>query len=212
MLFTFSFRYGATGIDVQFINFLIPGIVGMTAMFGSINETMSIVWDKSMGTFDRILAAPVSSTSIIIGKTMAGAVMGIISALVLLIIGYVAYGVTFANIGIVLLIIVLASFSFTGIGTIISGLASEPREAMMLSNLLRFPMMFLGGVFFSIDAMPQPLPYVARALPLTYATEALRAIQTWNIPIILVDAIVLLGYTIGTILVGSKILMRLMTR
>jgi ABC-2 type transport system permease protein len=212
MLFTFSFRYGATGIDVQFINFLIPGIVGMTAMFGSINETMSIVWDKSMGTFDRILAAPVSSTSIIIGKTMAGAVMGIISALVLLIIGYAVYGVTFANIGLVLIIIVLASFSFTGIGTIISGLASEPREAMMLSNLLRFPMMFLGGVFFSIDAMPQPLPYVARALPLTYATEALRAIQTWNIPMVLVDVIVLLGYTIGTILIGSKILMRLMTR
>jgi ABC-2 type transport system permease protein len=212
MLFTFSFRYGATGIDIQFINFLIPGIVGMTAMFGSINETMSIVWDKSMGTFDRILAAPVSSTSIIIGKTMAGAVMGIISAVVLLIIGYVLYGVLFANIGIVLMIIVLASFSFTGIGTIISGLASEPREAMMLSNLLRFPMMFLGGVFFSIDAMPQPLPYVARALPLTYATEALRAVQTWNISIVLVDAIVLLGYTIGTILIGSKILMRLMTR
>jgi ABC-type polysaccharide/polyol phosphate export permease len=72
--------------------------------------------------------------------------------------------------------------------------------------------MFLGGVFFPVDAMPQPLPYVARALPLTYATEALRAIQTWSIPVVLVDAIILLGYTIGTMLVGSEILMRLMTR
>jgi len=213
MLFTFSFRYGATGPDVQFINFLIPGIVGMTAMFGSINETMSIVWDKSMGVFDRILAAPVSSTSIIVGKTMAGAVMGVISALVLLIIGRALFGVSFANIGVVILIILLASFSFTGIGTIISGLASEPREAMMLSNLLRFPMMFLGGVFFSTEAMPMPLPYVAKALPLTYATEALRTIQTGgNISIIFVDAMVLLVYTFGTMLLGSQILMRIMTR
>jgi ABC-2 type transport system permease protein len=212
MMFTFSFRYGAAGPDTDFIQFLIPGIVGMTAMFGSTNETMSIVWDKSMGVFDRILAAPVSSTSIIVGKTMAGAVMGILSAFVLLIIGRVLYGVAFVNIGLVLLIVVLASFSFTGIGTIISGLASEPREAMMLSNLLRFPMMFLGGVFFSVDDMPQPLPYVARALPLTYATEGLRAIQTSSIPIVLVDATVLLAYTIVTMLVGSKILMRLMTR
>jgi len=212
MMFTFSFRYGATGPDVQFINFLIPGIIGMTAMFGSINETMSIVWDKSLGVFDRILAAPVSSTSIIVGKTMSGAVMGVISALVLLIIGSTLFGVSFANISAVLLIVLLASFSFTGIGTIISGLASEPREAMMLSNLLRFPMMFLGGVFFPVEAMPMPLPYVARALPLTYATEALRAIQTGTTSTVFVDATVLLAYTVGTMLLGSKILMRIMTR
>jgi ABC-2 type transport system permease protein len=213
MMFTFSFRYGsASGIDLQGISFLVPGIVGMTAMFGSINETMSIVWDKSLGVFDRILAAPVSSTSIIIGKTMAGAVMGMISAIVLLLIGSLVFAVQFTNIILVLLIVLLASFSFTGIGTIISGLASEPREAMMLSNLLRFPMMFLGGVFFPIDIMPNPLPYVARAMPLTYATEALRAIQSWNPTVIAVDIIVLLAYTVGTMLVGSQILMRIMTR
>ena len=213
MLFTFSFRYGVSGPDVEFINFLIPGIVSMTAMFGSINETMSIVWDKSMGVFDRILAAPVSSTSIIVGKTMAGAVMGVISALVLLIIGSMLFGVSFANIPVVILVILLASFSFTGIGTIISGLASEPREAMMLSNLLRFPMMFLGGVFFPTEAMPMPLPYVAKALPLTYATEAMRTIQVGgNISIIFIDAVVLLVHTVGTMLLGSQILMRIMTR
>lgn len=212
MMFTFSFRYGATEPDIRFISFLIPGIVGMTAMFGSTNETMSIVWDKSLGVFDRILAAPVSSTSIIVGKTMSGAVMGVISAIVLLIIGSLIFNVTFVNISAVLLIILLASFSFTGIGTIISGLAPEPREAMMLSNLLRFPMMFLGGVFFPVEAMPMPLPYVARALPLTYATEALRAIEIGNISMVFVDAMVLLVYTIGTILLGSQILMRIMTR
>ena len=77
MMFTFSFRYGATGgLDVTFLTFLVPGIVGMTTMFGSINETMSIVWDKSLGVFDRILAAPVSSTSIVLGKTLAGEVLG----------------------------------------------------------------------------------------------------------------------------------------
>jgi len=212
MMFTFSFRYNATGPDVQYINFLIPGIVAMTAMFGSINETMSIVWDKSLGVFDRILAAPVSSTSIIVGKTMSGAVMGFISAVVLLIVGSTLFSFSFANVGLVFLIVLLASFSFTGIGTIISGLASEPREAMMLSNLLRFPMMFLGGVFFSVDAMPMPLPYVARIMPLTYATEALRAVQTGDLTLVFIDAIVLLAYTIGTMLIGSKILMRIMTR
>jgi ABC-2 type transport system permease protein len=213
MMFTFSFRYGSTGvIDVNFLQFLVPGIVGMTAMFGSINETMSIVWDKSLGVFDRILVAPVSSISIVLGKTMAGAVMGVLSAVVLLIVGSVLFGVAWVNIGLVFLVVLLASFSFTGIGTIISGLASEPREAMMLSNLLRFPMMFLGGVFFSIDVMPMPLPYIARALPLTYATEGLRAVQAGMMSTVFFDALVLFAYTAGTILIGSEILMKIMTR
>jgi len=138
--------------------------------------------------------------------------MGVISAIVLLIIGSLLFGISFTNIGFVLLIILLASFSFTGIGTIISGLASEPREAMMLSNLLRFPMMFLGGVFFEVKDMPMPLPYIARGLPLTYATEALRAATSGDMTVVLFDAAVLLAYTIGTILLGTKLLMKIMTR
>jgi ABC-2 type transport system permease protein len=182
-------------------------------MFGSITETMSIVWDKSLGVFDRILAAPVSSTSIVLGKTIAGAVMGVMSALVLLVMGSLLFGVQFANIGLVILIILLASFSFTGIGTIISGLASEPREAMMLSNLLRFPMMFLGGVFFDIWTMPMPLPYLAKALPLTYAVDGIRAAAIYGDMILyLQNVLVLVAFTFGTIIIGSKTLMRIMTR
>jgi len=212
MMFTFSFRpdLSGGGTDVNYIRtVLIPGIVGMTAMFGSINETMSIVWDKSLGVFDRILAAPVSSTSIILGKTMAGAVMGMISSLALLVIGSLLFGVSFPNLAVVILIVLLASFSFTGIGTIISGLASEPREAMMLSNLIRFPMMFLGGVFFQIEAMPPPLQIVAKALPLTYATDALRATSMFTV---LFDAAVLLAYTVAMVMIGTVSLMRVLTR
>jgi ABC-2 type transport system permease protein len=140
---------------------------------------------------------------------MAGAVMGVITSIVLLIIGSTVFAIPFPNMGIVLLIILLASFSFTGIGTIISGLASEPREAMMLSNLIRFPMMFLGGVFFQIEAMPPSLQIVAKALPLTYATDALRATSMFTV---LIDAAVLLIYTVATIIIGTVFLMRVLTR
>jgi hypothetical protein len=57
-----------------------------------------------------------------------------------------------------------------------------------------------------------PLPYIARALPLTYATEALRAVVSGDMAVVLVDATVLVAYMVGTMVVGSKILMRLMTR
>jgi ABC-type polysaccharide/polyol phosphate export permease len=60
--------------------------------------------------------------------------------------------------------------------------------------------------------MPMPLPYVARALPLTYATEGLRAVMSGNLLTVLFDAVVLVAYTVGTMLVGSTTLMRIMTR
>ena len=60
------------------------------------------------------------------------------------------------------------------------------------------------GVFFPVQAMPMPLPYVAKALPLTHATEALRAIEIWNLFVVSVDIMVLLLCAIGTILLGSQ--------
>lgn len=212
MMLIFSFRWGIREIDPEYMSFLVPGIVGMTAMFGATNETLSIVWDRTTGTFDRILAAPVSSTSIILGKIMSGTLMGFISAIVMIIIGAAFYNVLFGNIAIFLLVITLSCLSFTGIGTIISGLASEPREASMLMNILRFPMTLLSGVFFPVEATPFPLPLVARALPLTYAIEAIRSSSGEPTSIVYFDITVLVVYALVTILVGSRILLRIITR
>jgi len=211
MMFTFSFRWGIKGIDPEYMSFLIPGIVAVTAMFGATNETMNIVWDRALGTFDRIVAAPVSPPSIILGKMLSGTVMGFVSAMVLMIIGKVLYNVSFGNVVFVVLITVLSCFSFTGVGTIISGFSSEPREALMLSNALRFPMMLLSGVFFPIEAMPVLLQWVARVFPLTYATEAIRTFSGQFSFIVWVDIAVLLAYTLTTMFVGSKILLKSIT-
>jgi len=212
MMLAFSFRWGIRGIDPEYMSFLIPGIVVMTAMFGTTTETMSIAWDRAMGTFDRILAAPVSSTSIILGKMVSGTVMGFISATAMIIIGKVVYNVFFGNIALILLVVILSCISFTGIGTIISGLASTPREANMLLNVLRFPMILLSGVFIPIEAMPIPLPWVARVFPLTYAIEAIRAFSGELTSIVYIDIAVLVAYTLITIFVGSKILLKIITR
>jgi ABC-2 type transport system permease protein len=212
MMFAFSFRLGLKGIDPEYMAFLIPGIVVMTAMFGTTNESMSIVLDRAMGTFDRILAAPVSSASIVLGKIFSGTVLGFISSIVLLILGGVIYGVSFVSIPFVLFMVMLACFSFTGIGTIVSGLASEPREANMMFNVLRFPLILLSGIFFPIESLPFPLQYVSRAFPLTYAAEAIRTFTGTMSDIVYIDIVVLVVYAAATVLIGSKILLKLIMK
>lgn len=212
MMFAFSFRLGIKGVDPQYMTFLIPGIVVMTAMFGATNETMSIVLERQMGTFDRILAAPVSSTSIVLGKAMSGTVNGFISAIVLLILGGLLYNVSFTNLPFFLFVVLLACLSFTGIGTIIAGLASAPREANIILNILRFPLVLLSGVLFPIETLPVPLQWVSRAFPLTYAIEAIRTYAGDLSFTLYFDVAILLAYTLVTILVGSKILLKIITR
>jgi ABC-2 type transport system permease protein len=173
----------------------------------------AISQEKEVGTLDGMMVAPINRLSIIVGKTLAQTARGLLQGVLILILASVLFGVSIqGNILLVFGLLLLGVFSFVGLGVVLTSFAKDQETAMMIMMTLMFPMMFLGGVFFSVDEMPQPLPYVARALPLTYATEGLRAIQTWSIPIVLVDATVLLAYTIITILVGSKILMRLMTR
>jgi len=212
MMLALSFRWGIQGIDPEYMSFLIPGVVTMTAMLGTTNETMSIVWDRTIGTFDRILAAPVSSISIVLGKILSGTFMGFVSAVVMIIVGKLVYNVSFGNVALTLLVIILSCLSFTGIGTVVSGLASEPREASMLLNAFRFPMMLICGVFFPIEALPIPLPWIARFFPLTYAIEAIRAFSGELKSIIYIDIAVLVVYAFTTILVGSKILLKIITR
>jgi len=212
MMLALSLRLGGKGIDLEYMSFLIPGIVAVTAMFGATNETMSLVMDRMLGTFDRILAAPVSSTSIIVGKTVAGTVMGFISAIVLMMIGAFIYNVSYGNIALVFLIIMLLCVCFTGIGIIISGLSSEPREANMLFNVLRFPLMLMSGIFFPVETLPIPLQWVSRLFPLTYATEVIRALPEGLSTVVYIDIAILIIYAFAVVLVGSKILMKIIIK
>jgi ABC-2 type transport system permease protein len=74
-----------------------------------------------------------------------------------------------------ILALLLSAAAFSALGAFVSVAVKEVFEAQTLANFIRFPMMFLGGVFVPVASMPSGLQVIARALPLTYAVEALRA-------------------------------------
>jgi ABC-2 type transport system permease protein len=144
-------------------------------LFGTTSiEAVAVVLEKQTGTFERLLAAPVSFFTILLGKALAGFFFGLVLAAVILVPLALASGIAVANPVLVFVAIAFSSLTFSALGVLVSAYAKWVPEAQMLSNFLRFPMAFLSGAFVSLELMPTQLQVVARFLPLTYSVEALR--------------------------------------
>jgi ABC-2 type transport system permease protein len=154
---------------------IVSGLTSLVILFGTTSiEAVAVVLEKQTGTFERLLAAPVSFFTILLGKALAGFFFGLVLAAVILVPLALASGIAVANPVLVFVAIAFSSLTFSALGVLVSAYAKWVPEAQMLSNFLRFPMAFLSGAFVSLELMPTQLQVVARFLPLTYSVEALR--------------------------------------
>jgi ABC-2 type transport system permease protein len=160
----------------NYFEFIAPGLMAMVIMFAAMTGlAASISRERELGTLDGILSAPISRLSIVLGKSLAQVVRGLLQAILALILAIVFFGVVVhGSYTLLLLLLVLTVFSFIGIGIIISALASEQETAMTIMMTLTFPMLFLSGALFPVQQMPTAIQVVSRFLPLTYAVNALR--------------------------------------
>jgi len=99
---------------------------------------------------------------------------GLTVTLAVLVIVLIAFGAGGVNWVLLVLALILSAAAFSALGAFVSVAVKEIFEAQTLANFLRFPMMFLGGVFVPVASLPPGLQVVARALPLTYSVEALH--------------------------------------
>lgn len=162
----------------SYFEFLAPGMMMMVVMFSvMLGLPRAISHEKEAGTFDGILAAPTSRFSIILGKTIAQSVRGMIQGGVVLFLAILLFGVTIhGSILLVTFLLLLGIYSFIGIGIAITAAARDEETAQTFMMILQFPMMFLSGIFFPLEQMPKILQYLSKALPLTYAAQAMRKV------------------------------------
>jgi ABC-2 type transport system permease protein len=155
---------------------LVPGLLALTLLFGTSSmEAIVIVFERRIGSLERLLLAPVRLPALLAGKLLGGMVFGLTVTLVVLGIMLAVFGVSGVNWLLLILVLLLSAAAFSALGALVSVAVKEVFEAQTLANFVRFPMMFLGGVFVPVAALPQGLQILARALPLTYTVEALRA-------------------------------------
>jgi ABC-2 type transport system permease protein len=162
--------------NLRFIDFLMPGIVGMAIMqMGLFSVAFAFVQLKKQGILRRLLATPVRPASFLLAQVVTRLVVSVLQTLVLIGVAVFFFDVQLeGNILVVLLLAMIGGAVFISMGFAISGWAKSEEVAAPIANVIALPMMVLSGVFFPREGMPQVLQRVTDYLPLTYLADALR--------------------------------------
>ena len=185
-VFNNRFQISQSAIDGQdqgFKGFLVPGIAAMAIMqAGIFGVVFTLVRFRAQGVLRRLFATPINPTHFLVGQVITRLIIAVLQAFILLIVGSLVLGVTVG--GSVEAWVVLGLFSvfggalFISIGLAISGQARNEDTAAPVSNIIAMPMMFLSGVFFPLDTLPDAVSSVSQFLPLTYLADGMRAVAT----------------------------------
>jgi ABC-2 type transport system permease protein len=202
--------------NLNYFSFVAPGMLMMIVMMGAMTGIpRAISHEKEIGTFDGILAAPVSEISIIMGKTIAQTVRGFIQGIVVMILAVLVFGVTIqGSILLTIATLLLGIFSFIGLGILLTSLSNNEETATILMTVLQFPMMFLTGVFFPIQQMPWFMQDLSKFLPLTYAISAMRKVMIMGAGItdVIPEVTILVIFGAIMLLIAIPVFRRSMTR
>jgi len=164
----------APGVD--YLKFLVPGIIGMTLLFSSTMQGLSVLWDREFGFLKEIMVAPVSRLSIVLGRLAGGVTTSLIQALLILaisiVLGFRVRGWT--DLVVALAFMLLISFTFIGLGLIFASRMRDIQGFGLVMNFIIFPLFFLSGAFYPLSNLPWFVRSLSYVDPLTYGIDGLR--------------------------------------
>lgn len=133
-------------------------------------------WEKREKTYERLLSYPVTQDSIILGDIMAGALFGIGISLLVWIASIFFVPVAIATVGLFIVAFILGTLSCAALGALLASPASNsPPNVMIFSNLIRFPLVFISGIFVPLQQMEGWALALAYCSPLTYMVDLFNA-------------------------------------
>jgi len=155
---------------------LIPGLMAITILFSSSSIGPAVIpTERRTKTFERLISAPISFYTILVGKTLGGLIFSAAIAALPLVIGLAWLGTSIADPLALVTGVGLSSFSFSAMGIMFASYPTEnPGDVMMMLNFIRLPLLFVSGVFIPIEAMPDWSRVVAFVSPLTYSNDLIR--------------------------------------
>jgi ABC-2 type transport system permease protein len=200
----------------SYFNFIAPGIMALTVMMSVMTGLpVAISQEKEIGTMDGMMVAPINRLSIILGKALGQTARGLIQGVIIMALAIGLFGVAIhGSIVLVFGLLLLGVFSFVGLGIVLTSVAKDQETAQMMMMTLMFPMMFLSGVMFPIQQMPWYMQDIAKFLPLTYASDAMRKVMVLGagVPAISTDLIIMIVFGVVMIAVAVPLFRRMMTR
>jgi ABC-2 type transport system permease protein len=179
MGFGFSSGFNLPGAPpgVNYLNFLVPGILGMTMLFSSMSAGISVLWDKEFGFLKEMMVAPVKRWAIVLGRIVGGVTTALIQGVLILILS-LFLGFKVVNLsGFIwaLLFMLLIGIGFIGFGVAIASKMEDTQGFSLIMQFVVFPIFLLSGAFFPVTNFPGWLRPIALIDPLTYGVDGLRA-------------------------------------
>jgi len=173
--FAHSFSSGKTGAASDYSSFFFPGAIVMIVLFTAIFSMMSLIQDRNEGFLLSVLAAPISRSSIVLGKVLGGATLAAIQGIFfLLFCPLVGVHPGIAAIALAIAIILLISFELTALGFAIAWPMDSPQAFHAIVNLILIPLWLLSGSLFPADRASGWMRIIMRLNPLTYGVDMLR--------------------------------------
>lgn len=211
LLFLLALGYGFGPIfqkagEGNYLEFLAPGIIGMSIIFSATFSGMELIWDRQFGFLKETLVAPISRFNIMLGRTLGGATVATTQGILVLLMSLAAgfRPISYLNIFFAISIMLLVSLLFTALGTAIASHLEDMQGFHLIVNFLVMPLFFLSGALFPLEDLPKTIVSLAKINPLTYGVDALRNILTDISQFgLLTDISVLLAVAFLFLLIGS---------
>jgi ABC-2 type transport system permease protein len=193
--------------NLNFISYFVPSMLGLSVMQVGIFAAIPLVADREKLILKRLAATPLRRWQLVGSNVLMRLLIALAQAVIIVAVGSIFFGVEITgSIALTAIFVVLGSVTFLALGYVIASFASTEDSANGMTSVVQFPMMFLSGTFFPIQAMPDALQAVARVIPLTYLADALRQVMVGGVPFATlgVCAAVLLGWLVVCFVIASR--------
>jgi ABC-2 type transport system permease protein len=160
----------------NYLQFVAPGVIGMSVLFSSIFSGLGLLWDRQFGFLKETLVAPVSRLQIMIGRTLGGATVACIQGLLVMILCLFAgfRPTNFTAIPVAIGFMVLIALLFAAVGMAIGSGLQDMQGFQLIMNFLVLPIYFLSGALFPLTGLGVVLNYITKADPLAYGIDGMR--------------------------------------
>jgi ABC-2 type transport system permease protein len=192
--------------NLNFISYFVPSMLGLSVMQVGIFAAIPLVADREKLILKRLAATPLRRWQLVGSNVLMRLLIAFTQAVIIVAVGALVFDVQITgSVALTAVFVVLGALAFLALGYVVASYAKTEDSANGMTSVIQFPMMFLSGTFFPIEQMPDPLQAVARVIPLTYLSDALRQVMVGGAPFapLWLCAAVLLAWLVGGYVIAS---------
>ena len=198
-----------SGVTIDYRQFFVPSVIVFSLTLTTLAMLVStVVSQRELGITKRRRATPLPAWALIVSQSLTVVAMAIVTVILLLAVGAIAFGVHFPLSGLPTLVLGVlgGAASFCGLGYALSTFADSADSAQPMIQLIMFPLFFISGIWIPLSELPSWLATIARIFPVEHVADLIHRAYVGAVPFgpVLVDVAVLLGWAVLGAVVAAR--------